>query len=424
MLTNDAVKAARPRAAAYKLADAGGLHLYITPKWRMSWRWRFYWQGKEQLLTVGRYPDMSLDQARTARDAARERLDRGEDPRICDSAQTAEVRAFEYIARAWHAHMLDRWTPVHAADVLATLERDVFPLIGDMPIGGITEPIVLNVVHQIEGRGSIVTAARVRQRMSRVFRFAKAQGLIQRDPAADVDDMLALAPQVRHHHALIKIGEVRELLAAAELVVVPAEVRFASLFLALTAARLAAVRGARWCEIEDLDGPMPHWRIPAARMKLRAAKKLDAANDHVVPLSRQAVALLRSLRASALASSSFDYSALIFAGANGRPIAEGAIGAIYKRAGYAGRHVPHGWRASFSSVLNVIHPEHRAAIDKAIGHVGDGKVEKEEGINRKVEGAYNRTDGQGAHLLLRAQLFQRWADELDGAAPAPIAAAA
>lgn len=425
MLTNAAVKAARPRAVAYKLADAGGLHLYIAPTGLRSWRWRFRISGREQLLTIGSFPDVGLDQARVARDQAREALDRGEDPRASRAGDDPKARAFEYIARAWHAHMLDRWTPVHAADVLASLERDVFPLIGDMPIAGITEPTVLNVVHQIEARGSIVTGGRVRQRMSRVFRFAKAQGLIQRDPAADVDDMLALVPQVRHHHALTKIGEVRDLLTAAELIAVPAEVRSASLFLALTAARFAAVRGARWCEIEDLDGPMPLWRIPAARMKLRAAKKLDAANDHVVPLSRQAVTLLRSLWASARASASFDKSALIFAAATGRPIAEGAIGAIYKRAGYTGRHVPHGWRASFSSVLNVIHPEHRAAIDKAIGHVGDGKAEKEEGINRKVEGAYNRTDGQGAHLLLRAQLFQRWADELmPPAGGAPVAAVA
>jgi hypothetical protein len=116
---------------------------------------------------------------------------------------------------------------------------------------------------------------------------------------------------------------------------------------------------------------------------------------------------------------------LIFEGRDGiSPIAEGAIGAIYKRAGYAGRHVPHGWRASFSSILNVIHPEHRAAIDKALGHVGDGKEEKDAGINRKVEAAYNRSGDLPAHVALRARLFQAWADALDGAAAPAIAAAA
>jgi integrase len=425
MLSTGMVKAARPRAAAYKLNDGGGLHLYVTPKCRMSWRWRFYWEGKEQLLTIGRYPDISLDQARAARDQARERLDHGEDPRVCEIAQTHELRAFEYIARAWHAHMLDRWTPVHAADVLASLERDVFPLIGDMPIGAITEPVVLNVVHQIESRGKVVTGGRVRQRMSRVFRFAKAQGLISRDPAADVDDMLALAPPVRNQSALIEMDEVRELLAAAELVDVLPAVRLASQFIALTAARLGAIRQARWEEIEDLDEPMPQWRIPAANMKQRAAKKLDPTNDHVVPLSRQAADVLRQARDLAGGPELLCSTDLIFEGRDGiSPIAEGAIGAIYKRAGYAGRHVPHGWRASFSSILNVIHPEHRAAIDKALGHVGDGKEEKDAGINRKVEAAYNRSGDLPAHVALRARLFQAWADALDGAAAPAIAAAA
>ncbi len=415
MLTNAAVKAARPRAAAYKLADQGGLHLYVAPTGLRSWRWRFRIGGKEQLLTIGSFPDIGLDQARAARDAAREQLDRGEDPREARAGDDPKVRAFEYIARAWHAHMIDRWTPVHAADVLASLERDVFPLIGGMPMAGITEPVVLNVVHQIESRGSVVTGGRVRQRMSRVFRFAKAQGLIDRDPAADVDDMLALAPQVRHQKALIDIEEVRALLAAAELVDVLPAVRLASRFLALTGARLAAIRHARWSEIEDLDGPAPVWRIPAANMKLRAAKKLDAANDHVVPLSRQAADVLRQARDLAGGPMLLCSTDLIFEGRDGvGPIAEGAIGAIYKRAGYADRHVPHGWRASFSSILNVIHPEHRAAIDKALGHVGDGKEEKDAGINRKVEAAYNRSAELPAHVALRARLFQVWADELDG----------
>ncbi len=424
MLTNAAVKAARPRAAAYKLTDHGGLHLYVAPTGLRSFRWRFRFAGKEQLLTIGSFPDIGLDQARAARDAAREQLDRGEDPRAARAGDDPKVRTFEYIARAWHAHMLDRWTPVHAADVLASLERDVFPLIGDMPIGGITEPVVLNVVHQIENRDRVVTAGRVRQRMSRVFRFAKAQGLIARDPAADVDDMLALPPKVRNQAALIEIDEVRKLIAAAELVDVLPAVRLASRFIALTAARLGAVRHARWNEIENLDGSMPAWRIPAANMKLRAAKKLDPANDHLVPLSRQAVEVLRQALDLAGGPALLCSTDLIFEGRDGvSPIAEGAIGAIYKRAGYAGRHVPHGWRASFSSILNVIHAEHRAAIDKALGHVGDGKEEKDAGINRKVEAAYNRSAELSAHIALRARLFQAWADELDGTAAGTAAPA-
>lgn len=416
MLTNAAVKAARPRAAAYKLTDGGGLHLYIAPTGLRSFRWRCRIGGKEQLLTLGSWPEMSLDQARSARDLARQQLGRGEDPRQARAGEDPQAQTFEVIGRAWHAHMLQRWTPVHAADVLASLERDVFPAIGAMPIGAITVPVILNVLHAIEARGSVVTAHRVRQRISRVFRHAKRQQLVDRDPAADIDDLMAIAPPVEHHASLLEIDDIRALLAAAELVDVAPAVKLASRFLALTAVRLAAVRGARWDEIEDLDGAAPLWRVPAARMKLAAAKKLDARNDHLVPLSRQASELLRSLRSSS------DGSGLIFDGAGGRAIGEAAIGALYDRAGFSGRHVPHGWRASFSTILNDRHPEHRAAIDKALGHAGDGKAEKEAGINRKVEAAYNRSGERLAHIALRAQLFQAWADELDG--PATGAAAA
>jgi integrase len=402
MLTNAAVKAARPRAAAYKLSDGRGLHLFVSPTGLRSWRLRFRWQGREQLLTIGDALEVTLDQARDRADVARQQLARGEDPR-------RGVRAFEYVARQWHAHMVTRWTEVHAADVLASLERDVFPAIGAMPIGAITAPVILNVLHEIESRGSIVTAQRVRQRMSRVFRHAKGQQLVDRDPTADLDDLLSLAPPVEHHVALLEIEDARALLRAADQVRAGESVKLASRFLALTAVRLAAVRGACWSEIEGLDGPEPTWRVPAERMKLKAAKKLDAANDHIVPLSRQAAELLCGMHHNQIATD------LIFPGrAAGRPIGEAAIGHLYDRAGFAGRHVPHGWRASFSTILNDRFPEHRAAIDKALGHAGDGKVEKEAGINRKVEAAYNRTTVRPAHIALRAQLFQAWADDLDG----------
>ncbi len=426
MLTNAAVKAARPRAAAYKLADQGGLHLYVAPTGLRSWRWRFRLAGKEQLLTIGSFPDVGLDQARAARDLAREQLGRGEDPREARAGDDPKLRAFEYIARRWHGHMRQRWTAVHAADVMASLERDVFPAIGAMPIVAITVPVVLNALRLIQERGSLETSHRVRQRISAVFCYAMADGLVDKDPAAIVGKVLAPPAPTQHHPALLDIDEVRGLLAAAELVDVAPAVKLASRFLALTAVRLAAVRGARWDEIEDLDGPAPLWRVPAARMKLAAAKKLDAKNDHLVPLSCQAVALLRAARVMHRDDANMHHQdanlhGLIFASRGGRQIGEAAIGALYDRAGFAGRHVPHGWRASFSTILNERHPDQRSAIDKALGHAGNGKAEQEEGINRKVEAAYNRA----VQMSPRRILFQAWADELDGAArPADRAEAA
>ncbi|HEX8484662.1 tyrosine-type recombinase/integrase [Sphingomonas sp.] len=407
MLTNAAVRAARPKPAAYKIADERGLHLFVAPNGRKSFRLRFRLHGKEQLLTFGMWPEISLEDARAQAAAAREQLGRGEDPRVVTSSDdSARVRAFEYVCRRWFDHMRPRWTEVHANDVLASLERDVFPAIGAMPIGAITTPVVLNALRSVEGRGRLETARRVRQRISGVFAFAIAEGLVDQDPAAIVGKALMPPAPARHHAALLAVEDARELLAAAELVDAAPAIKLASRFLALTAVRLAAVRGAAWSEIEDLDGAAPLWRIPAGRMKLAAAKKLDRTNDHLVPLSRQAVELLREAHHLAGAGN------MIFAGrSSDRPIGEAAIGDLYDRAGFAGRHVPHGWRATFSTILNERFPDDRGQIDRALGHAaGGGRDKVEEKINVKVEGAYNRSQ----QLAPRRRLFQAWADALVG----------
>ncbi|MGR6329193.1 tyrosine-type recombinase/integrase [Sphingomonas sp. XXL09] len=394
MLNNAVVKAARPRAAAYKLTDAGGLHLYVAPTGLRSWRWRFRIDGREQLLTIGSFPDVSLDQARSRRDGAAAARARGEDPRAVSTVgDIGGPRTFEEEARRWYQHMLPRWTEVHAGDVLASLDRDVFPAIGAMPIGAITPPVVLNAMRSVEQRGRRETARRICQRISAVFRFAIAEGIVDNDPAQHVGRALMPPRPARRQPALLRAAEARELLNAVDQLGGADIIKAASRFLALTAVRLAAVRGACWDEIEDLDGDAPLWRVPAARMKLARAKKDDAANDHLVPLSRQAAQLLRSLRTSS------NDSGLIFAGRAGGQMGEAAIGALYARAGFTGRHVPHGWRATFATVLNELQPEARSAIDRALAHAPKDKV----------EAAYNRAE----LLERRRDLFQAWADQLD-----------
>ncbi|PCG08676.1 integrase [Sphingomonas ginsenosidimutans] len=393
MLSTSSVKAARARASAYKIADERGLHLFVAPTGRKSFRLRFRWQGHEQLLTIGQWPEVSLDAARARAEAAREQLSRGVDPRTIRAAVT-----FEAAARDWHAHRRPGWTAVHADDVLDSLVADVFPAIGADELAAIDSPAVLRVVRAVERRGAIATARRIRQRISDVFAYAVSEGWCASDPAAVVGRALAPAPAARHQPALVAVDDVRALLAAADRAAGGAMVKLASRFLALTAVRLSAVRGARWREIEDLDGAAPLWRVPAARMKLRAAKKLDAANEHLVPLAPAAVAVLRTARAAA----GGDDDALIFAGRGaGAPIGENAIGDLYDRAGFAGRHVAHGWRASFSTILNERFPDERGAIDRALGHI----LKREDGSAAKVEGAYNR-----AQLLdARRRLFDAWA---------------
>jgi integrase len=404
MLNDAAVRAARPRAAAYKIADERGLHLFVAPNGRRSFRLKFRYQGREQLLTIGTWPEISLADARARRDVAREQLARGEDPRPAQVCEIVQIRNFEDAARAWHRHQLARWTAVHAADVLQSLERDIFPVIGAMPMAAITPPVVLAVIRTVEARGSIETARRLRQRISTVFAFAVSEGWAQHDPAAIVAKALQPPALKRQQPALIEIDAARELLAAAELVDAAPATKLASTFLALTAVRLAAVRGASWSEFEgvdwsgDLVGPtQPIWRVPAERMKLAAAKKSSSSNDHLVPLVPAAVQLLRAARA--LAGNDQIEGGLVFAGRFGNnPIGEAAIGALYDRAGFRGRHVPHGWRATFSTVLNERFPNDNSAIDRALAHAAKDKV----------EAAYNRA----RHLARRRFLYQRWADLL------------
>lgn len=400
MLTNATVKAARARARPYRIGDGGGLVLAVLPSGTKSWRWRCRIGGKEQLLTFGLWPELDLAGARERRDRARALLDRGEDPRTASSANTLK-HEFETVARLWFDHQSPSWSDAHAADVLASLERDVFPAIGAEPIGAIDAPAVLRALRAIEQRGAIETARRVRQRISDVFAFAAAEGLCEADPAAIVRKALAPAPASHRQPALIDIGDARALLAAAELVDARAITKLASSFLALTAVRLACVREARWAEFEQLDGPSPLWRIPAARMKLKKARKADPTAGHLVPLSSHAVSILRraaELRSCAI-SQTDQNACLVFPGrAASRPIGEAAIGDLYARAGFAGRHVPHGWRATFSTICNELKLANRALIDMALAHTPKDKV----------EAAYNR-----AELLdQRRDLFQRWADLL------------
>lgn len=395
MLTSAEVKAARPRACAYKKADGQGLYLHVAPTGTKSFRFRYRdHDGREQTLTFGAVP---LVEARTLRDAARAAIARGEDPRSASAA----VTSFESAARAWHAHRASAWSPVHATDVIESLERDVMPAIGASALESITRPMVLDVLERVEARGAIETARRLRQRIEAVFEFARAKGWTSIANPADVREALAAAPASGRQAALVDVVELRALVAGVDALDAAPILRQASRFLALTAVRLAALRGMEWCEVEDLDGDAPIWRVPAARMKLGTAKKRDAANDHIVPLSAAAAAILRAARARTAVPG--EPSGFVFPGrAGAQPIGAGAIGELYVRAGFGGRHVPHGWRASFSTVMNERRPECRADIDRTLGHVPSDM--------KKVEIAYNRAK----HIVARRALLDEWAEILIG----------
>jgi integrase len=391
MLTPAAVKAAQPQTRAYKLFDQHGLFIFVAPTGLKSWRMKHTRGGREQLLTLGRYPAMSLPAARGARDAVKERLSAGLPPMATRSAVWT-IDTFEQLARAWHAHQTPRWSPVHAADVLATLERYAFPVLGELPIGAIEAPDLLPILESVEGRGRLATAKRLRQRISSIFRFGIARRLCEADPAAILAGGMLPARPPRQHPALLTVDACRQLLVDCERVPARAIVRLASRFLALTAVRLDAVRGMRWGEIDGLEQGEPVWRVPAARMKLARVKKDDHRFDHLVPLSRQALAVLREV-----ADHFGEADELVFPGVGKKvPIGEGAIRQLYIDAGYRGRHVPHGWRASWSTILNELVPAERAEIDRALAHTPKDKVEL----------AYNRA----MQMARRRALFDQWGD--------------
>jgi integrase len=306
--------------------------------------------------------------------------------------------------------MRGTWSTTHGTDVLAGLERDVFPALGDRAAASITAPELLVVLRGIEARGRIETARRLRQRLSMIFRYGTAEGFLEDDPAEWLGAAMRSSRPPRPHPALTAIEDCRALLHACIWDSgMQGPVVTASHFLALTAARLDAVRGMRWDEVEDLDGPAPLWRVPPARMKLKRDKKGEARFEHLVPLAPAAVDLLRIAKRYLVVNDkqggaephSKGYDApLVFPGRGGAvPLGERAIGTLYARAGFAGRHVPHGWRASFSTILNEqLGDEWSAAIDRALAH----------SPKDKVEAAYNRA----LQLDRRRQLFARWAEML------------
>lgn len=405
MLTDGAIRKARPKERPYKLSDYGGLYLLVTPTGSRLWRFKYSFHGKEKLLAIGKYPEVVLTAARAARDDAKRSLAAGKDPSIMKrvraaSAALTAATTFEGIAREWHSAQKAMWTKKHIAEVLGSLEADVFPAIGKLPMLEIGPPVVLECLRAIEARDAKVVARRVRQRISAVFVYAIATGRAETDPAAIVKQAMAPIKKGRQP-AILDLGKARQILIDAEAKPAHPVSRLALRFLALTVVRPSAMRLAPWSEFDDLDEKKPLWRIPADRMKLSVQNKEDEGRDHWVPLAPQAVEVLK------VARSLTGTGPLVFPSVRNahRPISENTIGYMLNRAGYHSLHVPHGWRSTFSTIMNERFPADRQIIDLMLAHVPKDKVES----------AYNRA----AHLERRRRLAIIWANLLmDGLPPA------
>lgn len=419
MLTDAKVRKAVPSDRDYKLADGNGLYLLVRPSGSKLWRMKYRVAGREKLLSFGAYPAVSLADARDQRDAARRLVRDGQDPSVEKRRRAATSRdaaafTFENVARRWHDLQSGRWAPVHADDVIRSLERDVFPDLGGLPITAIDPPLVLATLRKMERRGSIETAKRVRQRMSAVFVFGISEGICANDPAAIITKALKPLPKKKRQPAVTDLAQLRHLLTVTEGSGASPVTLLASRLLALTAVRPGVVRGVEWTEFLNIDwasddaAPDALWHVPADRQKLAADRKDEAAFDMLVPLSAPAVDVLRAVRQLT------GKARLVFPGQRHahRPLSENAIGYLYNRSGWHGRHVPHGWRAAFSTIMNERAKlagiaGDREVIDLMLGHIPQG--------TSGSEGAYNRA----LYMPRRVEIARDWGALLmAGLAPA------
>jgi integrase len=390
-LTDTAIRKTKSATKARKLADERGMYLLVTADGAKWWRFKYRFGGKEKLLSLGIYPDVGLKQARERRDEARKLVAAGVDPSAQRQAAKAALIAaeqrqrdsFEAVGREWFQKFSRNWTPGHAQTVIHRLEANLFSPIGRRPIAEITAVELLEVLRTIEARGAVSTAHRIKQICGQVFRFGIATGRATRDPSADLRG--ALAPErERHFGALTKPTEVAGLVRAIDGYHGSFIVKCALRFTVLTFARPGEVRKAVWNEIDVRDAL---WRIPAERMKMRC--------EHLVPLSRQAVAVLRELQPLTGAGSYLFPNGRVAS----RPMSENAIVAALRYMGYErGQMTAHGFRTLASTLLNE-QGWPADAIERQLAHAA----------RDEVRGAYNRAE----YLTERRRMMQSWADYLD-----------
>jgi len=382
-LSAKAVEAAKFEGKPRKLFDGNGLFLHVQAGGRY-WRLKYRHNGAEKLLALGVYPAVSLAAARVRRDEARTQLADGINPveqrRAEKSARGTDT--FEAIAREW----LENQTKVLAAGTLRLTRRRfetwAFPIIGAQPMRTLEPPELLRLLRRIEAKGKHETASRVRQRIGQVFRYAIATGRADRDPTADLKG--ALMPAATQHRAAITTpAEFGALLRAIDGYSGQPASRAALRLAPLTFVRPGELRMARWPEI-DLEAAI--WRIPSTRMKMK--------REHIVPLSRQAVAILRELHPVT------SHRPYVFESVRpGRPLSENTMNTALRTMGYSGDMMtPHGFRASASTLLHELGwaPE---VIELQLAHAQ----------RSQVAAAYNRS----ARLEERRRMMQAWADYLD-----------
>ncbi|MBL0647338.1 MULTISPECIES: tyrosine-type recombinase/integrase [Aeromonas] len=368
-----------------KLSDEKGLFLLVNQSGKY-WRLKYRHGGKEKTLALGVYPEVSLKEARAKRDEARRLIAEGVDPGLVKKQskianKLASENNFEALAREWHHSQLALWSPGHATRVIESLEVDAFPDLGIVPVTELTAPMILEALRKVEKRGATETAGRILQRISAIMRYAIQTGRASYNPAQDLKGALKATKQ--EHRPALPRSELPEFFRRLEAEPLNPATRLALHLLMLTMTRPGEVRFARW---DEFDMERAEWRIPAARMKMRT--------EHLVPLSRQALAVLDELRQLT------GHCELLFPSERKltNPMSENTLSYAMGRMGYKGIACPHGFRALASTTLNEegFDPD---VIERQLAHAE----------RNKVRAAYHRAE----YLDDRRKLLQWLADFYD-----------
>lgn len=388
-LTATEVKQSKPKEKPYKLGDSGGLYLLVNPKGSRYWRYKYRYAGKEKTLALGVYPEVSLKEAREAHQAARKSLRQGIDPGEQRKVEKltrhlAAAESFEAVAREWFNRVMPEKSESYRVRTGRILEKDLYPALGNRPIKSITAPELLAALQRIEGRGANDIAHRAKQTAGQVFRYAVATGRAERDPSGDLKGALKPRRKKKHHAAITDPAEVGRLLVAMDGFQGTPVVKTALLLSPLLFQRPGEIRTMEWVEINWEEA---RWEIPAEKMKM--------GQPHIVPLSTQAMDLLRSLEPLT------GRGKYVFPSARGasRCLSENGVRTALRTIGYDNDTMtPHGFRAMARTILDEVLGFRVDWIEHQLAHAV-----------RDANGrAYNRT----AHLKGRAEMMQCWADYL------------
>ncbi len=398
-LTELQIKNLKPADKQQKLSDSGGLQLLVHPNGSKYWRLAYRFNGKQKVMAMGVYPIVTLAHARTKRDEAKALLANGEDPgeRVTKKAKKAviieaqkieaiaENLLFESVATEWHTKHAPNWKRSHADKIIGRLRADVFPWIGKRPMNEINPPELLSVLRRIEARGALETAHRVLANCGQIFRYAVATGRAERNQAADLKGALPPVNGV-HFASITEPKDIGELLRKIDGYKGGLITRSALAIAPLVFVRPGELRHAEWCEI-NFDAAL--WTIPADKMKMK--------RTHLVPLSVQAIEILKDIQPLTGAGK------YVFAGAYdlNRPMSENTVNKALRTLGYDTKTqmTGHGFRSMASTLLNE-QGYNRDAIEMQLAH----------SENDSVRGAYNRAQ----YLPERIKMMQSWSDYLMG----------